>query len=106
MGFNFVGQVYKIIIGHAAPISVHLDVFEFYVADDARFANSMYADWGVTYTTVAQLSSTLNRCDFTFSVDISDAYHLALWAGCGGELRPTRRPVVSTAADARTGRPA
>jgi hypothetical protein len=66
---------------------------------DARFANSMYADWGVTYTTAAQLSSTLNKCDFTFSIDISDAYHLALWTGCGGELRPTRRPVVSTAAD-------
>ena len=66
---------------------------------DARFANTMYADWGVTYTTAAQLSSTLNKCDFTFSVDISDAYHLALWAGCGGELRPTKRPVVSTAAD-------
>ena len=66
---------------------------------DARRANDMYADWGVTYTTAAQLSSVLNRCDFTFSIDISDAYHLALWAGCGGELRPTRRPVVSTAHD-------
>ena len=63
---------------------------------DARFANSMYADWGVSYTTAAQLSSTLNRCDFTFSIDISDAYHLSLWAGCGGELRSTRRPVLST----------
>ena len=64
---------------------------------DARHANHMYADWGVTYTTAAQLSSALNRCDFTFSVDISDAYHLALWAGCGGELRPTRRPVLASA---------
>ena len=26
--------MYKIIIGHAAPVSVHLDVFEFYVADE------------------------------------------------------------------------
>ncbi len=43
---------------------------------DARFANSMYADWGATYTTSAQLSSTLNKCDFTFSVASSDAYHL------------------------------
>ncbi len=50
---------------------------------DARFANKFYSDWGVTYTTAAQLSST---CDFHFSVDISDAYHLALWAWCGGEL--------------------
>ncbi len=51
---------------------------------------------GVTYTTTAQLSSTLNPCDFHFSVDISDAYHLALWAGCGGELRPIRRPVITS----------
>ena len=51
----------------------------------------LYSDWGVTYT-----SSTLNRCDFHFSIDISDAYHLALWAGCGGELRPIRRPVITS----------
>ena len=63
---------------------------------DARFANKLYSDWGVTYTTAAQLSSTLNRCDFHFSIDISDAYHLALWAGCGGELRPIRRPVITS----------
>jgi hypothetical protein len=67
---------------------------------DARFANRLYSDWGVTYTTAAQLSSTLNRCDFHFSVDISDAYHLALWAGCGGELRPTKRPIITS--DGRT----
>jgi hypothetical protein len=63
---------------------------------DARFGNKMYADWGVTYTTAAQLSSTLNRCDFTFSIDISDAYHLAVWAGCGGELRSIKRPVLAS----------
>jgi hypothetical protein len=63
---------------------------------DARFANKFYSNWGVTYTTAAQLSSTLNRCDFHFSVDISDAYHLALWAGRGGELRPIRRPVITS----------
>ena len=62
---------------------------------DARFGNKMYADWGVTYTTAAQLSTTLNRCDFTFSIDISDAYHLAVWAGCGGELRSIKRPVLA-----------
>ena len=50
---------------------------------DARFANRLYSDWGMTYTTAAQLSSTLNRCDFHLSIDISDAYHLSLWAGCG-----------------------
>ena len=64
---------------------------------DARHANHMYADWGVTYTTAAQLSCALNRCDFTFSIDISDAYHLALWTGCGGELRPIKRPVLASA---------
>jgi hypothetical protein len=63
---------------------------------DARFANRLYSDWGVTYTTAAQLSSTLNRCDFHFSIDISDAYHLSLWAGCGGELRPTKRPIITS----------
>ena len=66
---------------------------------DARFANEMYSDWGVSYTTASQLSSTLNNCDFTFSEDISDAYHLSLWAGCGGELRAMRRPVLSTRQD-------
>ncbi len=58
---------------------------------DARFANKLYSDWGVAYTTA---SSTLNQCDFHFP--ISDSYHLALWAGCSGELRPIRRPVISS----------
>jgi hypothetical protein len=61
---------------------------------DARFANKFYSDWGVTFTTAAQLCSTLNRCDFHFSIDISDAYHLSLWAGCGGGLRPVQRPII------------
>jgi hypothetical protein len=61
---------------------------------DARFANKIYSDWGLTYTIAAQLSSTLSRCDFHFSIDISDAYHLSRWAGCGGELRPVKRPVT------------
>ena len=68
----------------------------FRLITDARFANKFYSDWGVTYTTASQLSSTLNRCDFHFSIDISDAYHLSLWAGCGGELRPTRRPIITS----------
>jgi hypothetical protein len=72
----------------------------------SRTHDKFYSDWGVTnrtssirtggvtYTTAAQLSSTLNRCDFHFSIDISDAYHLSLWAGCGGELRPVQRLVI------------
>ncbi len=62
---------------------------------DASFANKLYSNWGVTYTTAAQLSSTLNRCDFHFSVDISNTYHLALMAGCCGELSQIRRPVIT-----------
>ena len=63
---------------------------------DARFANKFHSDWGVTYTTAAQLSSTMNRRDVHFSIDISDACHLSLWAGCGGEPRLSRRPVISS----------
>ena len=59
----------------------------------------MYFDWGVSYTTAVQLNSTPNRCDFRFSMDISDAYHLSLWGGCGGELRAVRRHVLSTRQD-------
>ena len=44
----------------------------------ARFPNRLYLDWGVTYTTAAQLSRTLNRCYFHFSIDISDAYNLSV----------------------------
>ena len=50
----------------------------------------------MTYNTAAQLSSTLNLCDFHFSIDILDAYHLLLWAGCGGELRPIKRPIITS----------
>ena len=52
----------------------------------------------MTYITEAQLSGTLNRCVFHFSIDISDAYHLSLWAGCGGELQPNKRPIHAWAA--------
>ena len=43
---------------------------------------------GLQWGQAAQLSSTLNRCDFHFSIDISDAYHLcrcglAAGASCG-----------------------
>ncbi len=60
---------------------------------DARFANKFYSDWGVTYTTAAQLSSTLDRRHLHFSIDISDAYHLSLWAGRAQARAPplTRR---------------
>ena len=51
---------------------------------------------GVTYTTTAQLSSTLNQCDFQFFINISDAYHLSLWASCRGELWPIKRPIITS----------
>ena len=63
---------------------------------DARFANRLYSYWGVTYTTAVQLSSTLNPCDFQFSIDISDAYLLLLWEGCGGELQPIKWPIITS----------
>ena len=71
----------------------------FRLITDARFANEMYSHWSVLYTTASQLSSTLNRCYFTFSVDISDEYHLSLWAGCRGELRAVLLSVLSTGQD-------
>ena len=61
---------------------------------DARFGNQLYSDWGVSYTSAAQIGQALHRCDFTFSSDIADAYHLSVLRGCGGRLRPVWRPVV------------
>jgi hypothetical protein len=60
---------------------------------DARFGNSMYSDWGVTYASAADLSASLQPRDFTWSADLQDAYHLSVFAGCGGALRPCKRPV-------------
>jgi hypothetical protein len=62
---------------------------------DARFGNRLYSDWGVSYTSAAELSHVLHRCDFTWCTDLEDAYHLAVFAGCGGALRPVKRPVIS-----------
>lgn len=61
---------------------------------DARFGNSMYSDWGVTYSSAADLSAALQPRDFAWSADLQDAYHLSVFAGCGGELRPCQRPVI------------
>jgi hypothetical protein len=61
---------------------------------DARFGNSMYSDWGVTYTSAADLSAALMHRDFTWSADLQDAYHLSVFAGCGGVLRPIKRPII------------
>ncbi len=32
---------------------------------DARFCNRLYSDWGVSYTSAAELSHVLHRCDLT-----------------------------------------
>ena len=69
---------------------------------DARFGNQLYSDWGVSYTSAAQIGQALHRCDFTFSSDIADAYHLSVLRGCGGRLRPARRPVIGK--DPKTGK--
>ena len=61
---------------------------------DARYGNSMYSDWGVTYSSAADLSAALQPRDFTWSADLQDAYHLSVFAGCGGALRPCKRPVI------------
>ena len=61
---------------------------------DARFGNSMYSDWGVTYTSAADLSAALMHRDFTWSADLQDADHLSVFAGCGGVLRPIKRPII------------
>ncbi len=63
---------------------------------DARFGNSMYSDWGVSYSSAADLSAALQPRDFTWSADLQDAHHLSrlsVFAGCCGELRPCKRPV-------------
>ena len=62
---------------------------------DARYGNTMYSDWGVTYQSAADLSAVVHHRDFTWSADLQDAYHLSVFAGCGGVLRPCRRPVLA-----------
>ena len=66
----------------------------FRLITDARYGNSMYSDWGVTYSSAADLCAALHPRDFTWSADLQDAYHLSVFAGCGGELRPCKRPIV------------
>ncbi len=51
---------------------------------DAHFANKLYSVCGVTYTTAEQLSSTLNRCDYHFFVDISGLLPLGSLVRSGG----------------------
>ena len=72
--------------GHCFLLSAH----------HGRTIRQSYSDRGVTYTTAAQLSSTLDRCDVHLSINMSDAYLLSLWAGRGGEPRPTKRPVIAS----------
>ncbi len=61
---------------------------------DARFGNTMCSDWGVTYSSAADPSAALQPRDFTWSANPQGAYHLSVFAGCGGALRPCRRPTV------------
>jgi len=61
---------------------------------DARYGNKMYSDWGVTYSSAADLLAALQPRDVTWSADLQDANHLSVFAGCGGALRPCKRPLV------------
>ena len=54
----------------------------------------MYSDWGVTYSSAANLAAALHSRDFTWSADLQDAYHLSVFAVCGGQLRPCKRPIL------------
>ncbi len=62
---------------------------------DARCGNRMYSNWGVSYTSAAQLSLVLHSCDFSWSAGLEDTYHLAVFHCCGSALRPVKRPIVS-----------
>jgi hypothetical protein len=66
----------------------------YHLITDARFGNTMYSDWGVTYSSAANLAAELHFRDFTWSADLQDAYHLSVFADCGGQLRPCKQPVL------------
>ena len=61
----------------------------FRLITDARFGNTMYSDWGVTYTSAADLASALHHRDFTWSSDLQDAYHLSVFAGAAVRCAPS-----------------
>jgi hypothetical protein len=67
---------------------------------DARYGNKMYSNWGVTYSSAASLFAAVRSRDFTWSADLQDAYHLSVFAGCGGQ-RPCHRPVINGHLDGR-----
>ena len=49
---------------------------------DARLGNSMYSDWGVTYSSAIDLSAAVYYRDFTWSADLKDAYHSTTTCPC------------------------
>ena len=61
---------------------------------DARFPERLYLDWKATYTTAAQLSSTLNLCDFqspsTFQTRTTFRSGLVAGASCSRSSRSSR----------------
>ena len=62
---------------------------------DASFGITVYSDWDVAYTSASDLSAALHFRDFTWSADLENAYHLSVFAGCCGTLRPCKQPVVA-----------
>ena len=63
------------------------------------FTNEMHSDSDASFTTAEQLSSILNCCDLTFSMDRSNTCHLVLWAECCRELLAEGRSVLATRPD-------
>ena len=54
----------------------------FRLITDGRRGNGSYLPWGVVYHGIRDVCLVLRRGDFFWLIDITDAYHTALYAGC------------------------
>ena len=59
---------------------------EFRAISDARKGNKGLNDWGVRYFSAREFADLLDWCYLLFGGDIRDAYHIAPFAGCTGDL--------------------
>jgi hypothetical protein len=59
---------------------------EFRAISDARKGNKGLNEWGVRYFSAREFAELLDWCYLMFGGDIRDAYHVAPFAGCTGEL--------------------
>jgi hypothetical protein len=53
----------------------------FRLITDGRLGNGSYLPWGVVYHGIRDVCLVLRRGDFFWLIDITDAYHTALYAG-------------------------